>query len=169
MRLTLWTLFILRSTGSEPNPQPRSRLYLRTDRSVCPPISIVPFFYFLCHRHHQWQGIHHHHNQSCCTTFCKCLCTEDCPTLQRHNLWHEMRILWKEKGRGPVKNAALDLAYYDSTVAGQFEPHELLVSCCRTRAFSFFLFFLVYHFLTPQYFYLVCGIEWIDPSPPHSS
>jgi hypothetical protein len=28
---------------------------------------------------------------------------------------------------------------------------------------------LVHHLLTPHYFCLVCGMEWVDPSPPHSS
>jgi hypothetical protein len=28
---------------------------------------------------------------------------------------------------------------------------------------------VIYLLLTPHFFYLVCGIEWVDPSPPHSS
>jgi hypothetical protein len=82
---------ILRSTGSEPNPQPRSRSYLRTDRSVCPPIGI-PFFIF--------SVIVITSGRASTTTtshvarhFANASAWKICPTLQRHNLWHEMRIL----------------------------------------------------------------------------
>jgi hypothetical protein len=27
---------------------------------------------------------------------------------------------------------------------------------------------LVHHLLTPHFFGLVCGMEWVDPSSPHS-
>ena len=28
---------------------------------------------------------------------------------------------------------------------------------------------VLHHLLSPHFLYLVCGMEWVDPSPPHSS